>query len=293
MQAIAELRAPPEVLQALRDGRRSGQWIRARCPFCDPEGRKRRNLAASHTGFGRHRDRPGWVCHACHAEENLRQARTEALRVRYDPDRDRDDGRRRREAALRIIERSRLIERGDPVDRYLRGRGLRPTTATWPSSLRCAVLRHPQSKQQHPAMVAVVSDAGNMAVAVHRTFLTKDGRKASVSPVKMALGAVSGGAVRLGIDSDTIVVAEGIESALGAAMTTERVAWASLSAGNMTRLSLPGSIKRVIIAPDIDRNEIGMKAATQLRSKIKDLQRDIYVSILPPPRGRSDFADFG
>ena len=292
MLAIAELRAPPEVLHALHDARRSGQWLRAHCPFCDPEGRRRRNLAASHTGFGRDRDRPGWVCHACHAEQDLRDARVSRGTITYDPNL-KDDPKRRTELAFKIVEQSQAIEPDDPVDRYLRKRGLKPTGAVWPVSLRRAVLRHPQSQKRHPTMVGIVTNAGGMTVAVHRTFLTEDGQKADVSPSKMSLGPVHGGAIHLGIDSASIIIAEGIESALGAAMETGLVGWAALSAGNMTRLELPRSVTRVIITPDIDRNEAGMKAALALMAKIEGLPRDIRVSLFPPPPGRSDFADFG
>lgn len=292
MQAIAEIQAPPEVLQALRyDGRRSGQWIRTRCPYCDPDGRGRRNLAASHSGFGRNRDRPGWLCHACHAEEHHRSERLATARMRYDPDAARNDKQRRTDSALQIIASSRPIEEGDPADRYLRKRGLKPPTALWPSSLRSANLTHPETRQRHPVLLGVVTDVENVAIAVHRTYLTDQGLKADVTPVKMSLGPVTGGAVRLGVDSAEVIVAEGIESALGAAMASGLVAWAALSAGNMTRLKIPRSVKRVAIAADAD--PVGRKSAWTLRAQIADLKRDIDVVMRYPPRGRSDFADFG
>ena len=297
MQAIAELLAPPEVLQALHDGRRSGQWIRAKCPFCDPEGRKGHNLAASHQGFGRNRDRPGWICFACHAEEDVRRAKLASMKIQYDPNSAVADARRRTEFALQIIERSRPIQSGDPVDRYLRGRQLEPLTATWPPTLRISILRHPETKREYPTMVAVVANVANATVGIHRTFLTDEGRKAEVSPVKMSFGPVGGGSVRLGIESDTIVVGEGIESSIGAAMRFGVVPWASLSTGNMTRLKIPRFVKSVIIAADRDPNSAGSKAARSLRNKIRDLRikqnRYIDVVVKMPPLGRSDFADFG
>ena len=297
MQAIAELLAPPEVLQALHDGRRNGRWIRAKCPFCDPEGRKRRNLAASHLGFGRNRDKPGWICHACHAEEDVRRAKVASMQIRYDPNSAANDDRKRTENALRIVDRARLIQSGDPVDRYLRGRQLVPLTATWPSTLRCAILRHPETKREYPTMVALVANVANDTVGIHRTFLTDDGHKAAVSPVKMSFGPIGGGAVRLGIESETIVIGEGIESTIGAAMTFGVVPWAALSTGNMVRLTIPRFVKSVIIACDRDANSAGGKAARSLRSKICDLRtkqnRYIDVVVKMPPRGRSDFADFG
>lgn len=208
------------------------------------------------------------------------------------------DDRRRTEGALRLVEESRPIETGDPVDLYLRGRGLRPLASTWPSSLRRAVLKHPQDGKRHPAMLAVVTDAqSGMTIAVHRTFLTEDGKKAHVSPVKLSLGPIGGGVVRLGIDSEKIAIAEGIESAIGAGMAFGLVPWAALSAGNMERVLVPPSVRSVLICADSDANLVGRKAAIKLRASLKQQQlmqqRLIEVNLTLPPPGRADFADFG
>jgi len=51
--------------------------------------------------------------------------------------------------------------------------------------------------------------------AIHRTFLVRDGRgKAPVDPQKMMLGPCRGGAVRLGVPGDVLMVGEGIETCL-------------------------------------------------------------------------------
>lgn len=304
MVAIGDLRAPPEVHQALRDGRRFGRWIRARCPFCDPEQRKSRSLAASDAGFGRDRDRPGWKCFRCNAEEHYRgNGISGPLRIPASPV---QDDKRRQASALSIIDQACPIEPGDPVDTYLRRRKLEPMGATWPSSLRCAYLSHPSERERfpnrrHPAMVAIVADVSNVAVAVHRTFLTEDGQKANLDPVRLSLGSLRGAAVRLGRDSDTIVVAEGIETALAAGMYFGVVPWAALSTSGLIELALPRSVQQVRIAADRDHkpgrrgHRAGYKAALRLRSRIKDMQisqnRLIRVEIHTPPLGKSDFAD--
>lgn len=306
MSALVELRAPPEVLTALQDGRTySTGWIRTWCPYCDPGRSKDRSLAAHPARhFGRNRDRGGWKCHRCEAEKRMREAPVVVGQFAYDPNKARAEEKRRRERALQMIERSSAIQPGDPVDRYLRGRQLTPLGPTWPHALRRARLRHPHARREFYAMLSVVTNVANVACGVHRTFLTEDGRKADVDPVKMTFGPIGGGAVRLGIDSETIIVAEGIESAIGAAMQldVDAVPWAAMSTGNMQRLDIPRDVHRVIIAPDNDRkNRFGKKpgreAATALRSRIEDLQitqdRRIRVQISPPPRGRRDFADFG
>ncbi len=297
MLAIADLKAPPEVHAALQDGRWAGGWLRAKCPLCDPEGRRGKSLAASAQGFGRDRTRPGWKCFRCAGEEHYRRSGNVPGTISYDPDALKNNDKRRREHALQVLERTRSVHDGDPVDRYLRSRGLCPPGSLWPSSIRIGILKHPQTKQKYPTMVASVTDVTNVAVGVHRTYLTDDGHKADVSPVKMSLGPISGGSVRLGIDSETILVAEGIESALGAAMTMDYVPWSSLSTSGMMNLHLPRTVQRVVIAPDRDRNQAGAKAAFKLRARIKGLQktqnRRIHVEIIHPPLGRSDFADFG
>lgn len=299
MLAIADLKAPPEVHAALQDGRWESGWLRAKCPFCDPAGRKGRSLAASAQGFGRDRARPGWKCFRCVAEDQYRRSGNVPGTFSYDRDALKNDVRRRRENALQLLERMGPVRDGDPVDKYLRRRGLRPPGPgpLWPSSLRTGVLRHPETKRQYPVMVASVTDVTNVAVGIHRTYLTKDGHKAEVKPVKLSLGPIAGGAVRLGVDSDTILVAEGIESAIGAAMTMDYVPWASLSTSGMRSLHVPRTVKRVVIAPDRDRNKAGLTAAFKLRSQLEELEkkqgRRIHVEIIHPPPGRSDFADFG
>jgi hypothetical protein len=315
MPAVAELIAPAEVLQALQDGRRQGQWIRSYCPYCSP-GRVRhgdRPLAANLvTGFGPNRDKPGWLCHRCHAEENFRGSKAkEGLPRRqytYDPNKHQNSDEDRRAAALRIVERCTHIEDGDPVDIYLREtRKLAPITATWPSSLRRARLHHPddRSGRKHPCMVAVATDTSGNIYAVHRTYLTEDGRKANFGNVKLSLGPLSGRAVHLGIDSPKLVIGEGIESTLAAMMKYGRVGWATLFAKNLQAVEIPRSVTDIIIAADRDfkpgrrEHDIGGRCARELMKRIQQEQfkfkqtREINVRIAFPPDGRADFADFG
>lgn len=299
MLQIAELKAPPQVLAALEsDGRWNGRWLRAYCPFCDDGRRKSRTLAASAQGFGMDRSKAGWLCFRCGCQEQFRQGQDlKVLRLQYDAEALKGDEARRQRMAADIFENTSGVSDGDFVDRYLLRRGLKKPGAFWPTCLRKAMLQHPRTKKRYPTMVAQVVDAHGMPLGIHRTFLTEDGRKADVVPNKMMLGPTAGGAVRLGVDSDEIIVAEGIETALAAAAELEGVAWASLSTSGMKRLELPRSVERIKIAPDRDSNGAGYAAAKSLRTRIKGMQtaqkRRIRVEIIHPPTGRSDFADFG
>jgi putative DNA primase/helicase len=99
---------------------------------------------------------------------------------------------------------------GTPVDLYLRHRGLR--LQPWPSDLRCiAKLTHKPTGNTYPAMIAAVRDVEGTIIGVHRTYLAVDARgKAPVTPAKMSLGPIGGGAVRLAPVGPHLLVGEGV-----------------------------------------------------------------------------------
>lgn len=297
-----DLAAPAEVLEAFRDsGRRYGRFLRAFCPYCNPTGHKRkRDLAA-----GIVKGRPWWGCHKCRAQDGHNAERRKQRRVAYDPASIAAEERRRTEKALKILEICRPIQAGDAVDTYLRRRGLRPYAATWPSSLGIARLVHPSQARdgrarKHPCMVARVVDAQGMPVACHRTYLTDDGHKARFDEVKLSLGPLSGAAVRLGVESPQIIIAEGIETALAAMVFAARIGVATLSTSGMKNFVLPAFVDDVIIAADrdpLDRNgrRPGLDAANALARRIASEQSKrrslIKIRVVYPPDGYKDFAD--
>jgi putative DNA primase/helicase len=113
--------------------------------------------------------------------------------------------------------------------------------------------RHPEGGTL-PAMIALVQDVTGSALAVHRTFLARDGAgKATVEPAKATLGPVWGGAIRLDPMAREMVVGEGIETCASAGRLLGLPAWAALSAGNLGRgLVLPVDVQTVVIAADAD-----------------------------------------
>ena len=126
-------------------------------------------------------------------------------------------------------------------------------------------------------------------MAVHRTFLARDGRKANVEPAKASLGPVWGGAIRLQtIDPDKpLSIGEGIETAASAGRLLELPAWAALSAGNMAKaLVLPPEVRRVIIATDPD--DAGRKAARDAWTRWTAEGRKVRIAL---PDGTGDFND--
>jgi hypothetical protein len=149
-------------------------------------------------------------------------------------------------------------------------------------------LWHRPSGQYAPAMVALLHDVNNDPCAIHRTWLSPDGKaKAAFEPVRMALGAVSGAAVRLADADKEVLIGEGIESTLSAMELQGLPGWAALSTSGMTALHLPPSIRRAVIAADNDAP--GLKAAWALCRRLE--AEDRKVSIIKPKRWGDDFND--
>lgn len=177
---------------------------------------------------------------------------------------------------------------GTPVERYLRSRAINfiPLTIKYHPGLK-----HPTGGY-FPAMIAIVVDSNGHPIGVHRTFLTSTGRKASVEPVKMSLGGVSGGAVRLLTPKSPFVpaklaIAEGLETGLSVMQMNRGLSvWAALSTSGLCNVALPAAVKEVIVCADGDA--AGDKAARTLKRRLEYERR--AVRIARAPRGK-DFND--
>lgn len=168
---------------------------------------------------------------------------------------------------------------------YLTSRGLH---IPLPGDLRFhPALGHP-SGDLWPVMVALIRDGvDSEAIAIHRTFLARDGRsKAPVEPAKMALGPCGGGAVQLAPAYDTLLVGEGIETTLSAMQATGFPGWATLGTSGMRALHLPEFVREVVILADAD--DAGEKAASDAAARW--VREGRCVRIARPPKG-TDFND--
>jgi len=197
------------------------------------------------------------------------------------PDR---DNAKRTEVALAIWQAA-IPAAAAAVETYLAARGLH---LQLPPTLRFhAGLKHP-SGSIWPAMVALVtSGVDDTPVAVHRTFLSRDGEgKAPVDPQKMMLGPCRGGAVRLAATGAVLSIGEGIETCIAAMQATGHPAWAALSSSGLQTLDLPKDVRDVIVLADGD--DAGEAAARDCAWRWKREGR--RVRIARPPRGL-DFND--
>jgi Toprim domain len=166
-------------------------------------------------------------------------------------------------AALNVA--SKPVRAGDPVDLWMRRRGL--GAPSYPACLRfCPQVRHSGPPIGfHPAMVAKVTDATGRPVMIHRTYLTTAGTKAPVDKVRMfCAGKVPpGSAVRLAPAAAVIGVAEGIETALAATKLFTVPTWAALFDGGVEKFEPPARTERLVIFGDNDANGAGQRVPTR------------------------------
>jgi DNA primase len=151
-----------------------------------------------------------------------------------------DLARRDAEERAEAVKRARAIWRegrpakGTPVEVYLGEARKIPLALIGgiPPSLRYhPALYHADLGQRLPAMVGGVQGPDGQVMAVHRTYLTHDGRdKARCSAPKKMLGPVWGGGVRLGPATATLNLAEGIETGLTVAAIIKGLALKGLRA---------------------------------------------------------------
>lgn len=273
-------------------GHRAGATWMARCPVHDDSspslaistGRHGKVLVRCHAGCDQRdviaalSDRGLWDATG-EPPRGIAHKRRKTLATEPDP-----DVTARTEAALSIWRVSQGIA-GSPGEIYLRSRGI---TLSPPPNLRF----HPGLKHASggvwPAMVAlVVHGETGSPIAVHRTFLARDGQgKAPVDPPKMMLGPCRGGVVRLGAPDDVLMVGEGIETCLAATQATGKPAWAALSTSGLRSLDLPRTIAKVIVLADGD--EPGEAAAQDCARRWQREGRSVRIA--RPPSGM-DFND--
>jgi putative DNA primase/helicase len=191
------------------------------------------------------------------------------------------------------IWRSTQRAAGSIVERYLRTRGI--LFDSWPASLRfhphCP---RPKDDAPLPAMVALVEHIERGPVAIHRTFLRPNGTAKADLPKdkqRAGFGPVKGAAVRFGTprSGEWLVVGEGIESTLSAALPCGLSAWAALSAGGLRELILPRDATHILACADHDTNGIGERAARDAAARWLAEGRRVRVAM--PPELGADFND--
>ena len=220
----------------------------------------------------------------------------QVMQARAERERDQACAWRRNTDRIAFLWRqSRPVADADPVHRYL-CRRLAADDFIAPACIRL----HPAMPYVHdgegvgtwPAMVALLVGSDGRVRALHRTYLTPDGRKADVpGPVKKltpAAGLLKGASIRLHEPRAGVLgVAEGIETALAASCASGVPTVAAYSAGALAGYSWPAGVQRLVIFGDADRP--GREAADALR--VRAIAARLRCEVLTPTTEGADWCD--
>ncbi|KXV57179.1 hypothetical protein AD947_09400 [Acetobacter tropicalis] len=288
-------------------GARAGVW----CDFAGGQKGDALDLVAACLFNGNRRDAMAWAENwlgLSNATSDAPVQRRPAIQEKPASSLELDrEAQRMRAKARRLWQEGQPIQ-GTPADAYLLGRGLDLRLLPhMPGSLRfhpaawCAEVQQPL-----PCMLGAIASPAGKLVATHRTWIqqTPSGAwvKADLRAPKKVLGSFSGGCVRLtrgasgkalGIADvgSSVVITEGIETALAVALACpEMRVLAGVSLSNMGSVGLPPEIMIVVIAGDNDgpHNHTARKALQAACQKFAEQGREVRLAL---PENRGDWLD--
>jgi hypothetical protein len=198
--------------------------------------------------------------------------------------------------ARAIARDSRAFKLGDesPPSLFLEGRGLEMPEGISPRAL----LYHPQcpfrdevnNEGFHHALIAIYRNViTDKVMAISRRPLMRDGRSLS-KPI--SLGPARGCAIKLNADEEVnygLHLAEGVTSALAAAVLGMMPIWATGGTGNMRTFPVLGGVDSLTIIADNDESGAGQGAANEVFDRWKSAGREVW-TVMPDAVG-ADIAD--
>jgi hypothetical protein len=269
------------------------------CPLCGPHCRTAANRNRKTLRIWNERDGfASFKCIRCNAKGGAHDGAMSASGGNFDPVRqimsawatppaNQDDGDTTdRLAMLRSLWRRSVPARGTVVERYLRAR------KCWVDNT--PTIQYLPPRGGHPPALLVpfafptepspneLEVATSDVFAIQLTKLRPDGLgKADTTPNKITIGTCAGLPIALAAPTETnaLIITEGVEDALSAALATGAGVWASGGAGRLPALAdkIPAYIEHVIIVMDDD--DAGRTNATDLASRLRS--RGIGASLLP------------
>lgn len=243
------------------DGRRAGNWT----DYASDDYGDLIDLLHAHKGHSKLRDTLR-LCRAFLGQTSMDDHETEPANRSASP---------AIEANNRIVRARRLFDIGRPIEQtlasaYLTGRGIKrfgpalhfhPSVYIWPGE--------PGPVEQHPALLAKITDNRGNLTGVARTFLDPKTKKvAQFEKPKRILGQLYGNAVRIpaGRNQKELIVGEGLENVLSVGTAIRELDLAAcLTANHLGLFDVPESLSCLWIARDND--DAGNATALRLRAK--------------------------
>lgn len=223
------------------------------------------------------------TCHAgCEAIDVLRAIRQIARMPRFDAGRIEPLPERRSIAYLAIWHSAGPID-GTLAETYVRKvRGIDGPLADIRYHPRCPRGQGPLATF-HPALIVALRKDGEIA-AIQRIFL--DPRTAQRTE-KLCLGQAIGAAWINGGSASTIGLCEGFETAAAFTSLSGIQAWATMGAKRLHQLTLPASVKTLILLADNDAEG----RAAQRRAHARYQRPGLAIETRWPPAKLNDWAD--
>jgi putative DNA primase/helicase len=193
-----------------------------------------------------------------------------------------------REHALRLWDQA-VDPRETLVETYLRGRRLELPYEAANEAIRF----HPNcpfGSERFPAMVCLVRNIlTNEPQGVHRTALMRDGTavKRNSKTLRMTLGLMAGGAIKLDPDEDMmqhLCIGEGVETSLSGRQMGLQPVWCAISTGGVASFPVLPGLEGLHIFRENDANLAGAKACEACASRWRDAGRAVVIA--DPASGR-------
>lgn len=183
--------------------------------------------------------------------------------------------------------------KGTDAEHYLKSRGIYKMPSA--NSIRfCGKFEYDHVKHIYfPSMVAKVTSHGNNYVYNHVTFLF-NGEKIKIDPGRKMFSLSNdnkGASIRLFKATETLGVAEGIETALSASQIYNVPVWSTLNTTLMKKFVCPDKIKKLIIFADNDQNLSGQAAAYECARRNMLIKNSLESITIMWPQNIGDFND--
>jgi putative DNA primase/helicase len=260
------------------------------CPICGGDDRFR----FDDTGNG------GWICNQCGAGDGFSlTAKVTGLPFAHLADKVRNllghsnnggsfaidlEAIRNKHAQEWAWSHARRPSEGGPVSTYLKNR----VGCLWPSK----AIREGYVFGKPAMLCKIVDHVGVRAVNLHATILTKTGDKVDSPHSKMVFPGTlpDGCAIRLGPVKPVMGVAEGIETAISAAILYDMPVWACVNGMLLSKWIPPVGAEQITIFGDNDKNYTGQSKAYHLANKL-EVQYKIKTKVMIPTNAGEDWND--